>query len=68
MKLYKVLRAIGRGAAIAAEFTPAGAALAKPKVKNWQPFVFVVAIVCAAIIGLFALPYLAMWLTPPKGC
>lgn len=29
MKLSKVLRAIGRGAAIAAEFTPAGAAVTK---------------------------------------
>ena len=29
-------------------------------------FVFVVAVVCAAIIGLFALPYLAMYFT--RGC
>ena len=29
-------------------------------------FVFVVAVVCAAMLGLFALPYIAMYFT--RGC
>ena len=42
--------------------------LGKDPVQKWGGLFFVTAVVCAATIGLFALPYLAMLFTPAKGC